>query len=102
MENDHIVSTNPEMIRLMLKAHDEIVCHLQTLVSNLSNENYELVQRTLMERLLSLEKMERQLWITLFPPGSVGFPENGASDATTFPSEHRMTMHHHPEFHQYY
>ena len=49
MENYDAATTSPEIIRQVLKAQDENIHHLRTIVSNITSDNFAELQKTLSE-----------------------------------------------------
>jgi len=71
MENYEATVPSPDIIREVLKAQDENIHHLRTIVSSITRDNFAELQNTLSEQLRLLEDIEERLWATLLssPPG---------------------------------
>jgi hypothetical protein len=66
MEN-YNPAPNDDTIRQVLKAQDENIHHLRTLISNISADNLTELRNTLTEQLQQLEDLEQLMWSALFP-----------------------------------
>ncbi|MCC6283204.1 MAG: hypothetical protein IT262_21530 [Saprospiraceae bacterium] len=81
MENYDAATTSPEIIRQVLKAQDENIHHLRTIVSSITRDNFAELQKTLSEQLRLLEDIEQRLWATFL-----------SSPSDEHHIDHRMTM----------
>ena len=67
MENYDAATTSPDIIRQVLKAQDENIQHLRSIVSSITRDNVAELQKTLSEQLRLLEDIEQRLWATFLP-----------------------------------
>ncbi len=67
MENYDATAPSPDIIRQVLKAQDENIHHLRTIVSSITRDNVAELQNTLSEQLRLLEDIEQRLWATVLP-----------------------------------
>ncbi len=81
MENYEATAPRPEIIRQVLKAQDENIQHLRTIVSSITRDNIAELQETLSEQLRLLEDIEQRLWSTFL-----------SSSPDEHHIGHRMTM----------
>lgn len=64
MENYEATAPSPDIIRQVLKAQDENIQQLRTIVSSITRDNVAELQKTLSEQLGLLEDIEQRLWAT--------------------------------------
>lgn len=69
MENYNPTASAPnaDTIRQVLKAQEENIHHLRTLISNITGDNLAELQKTLTEQLQQLEDLEQRMWSAVFP-----------------------------------
>lgn len=69
MENYNPTTPEPntDTLRQVLKAQDENIHHLRTLITNITGDNLAELQKTLTEQLQQLEDLEQRMWAAVFP-----------------------------------
>ncbi len=70
MENYEATTTSPDIIRQVLKAQDENIQQLRTIISSITRDNVAELQKTLSEQLGLLEDIEQRLWATFLSSSS--------------------------------